>query len=321
MINFTEKVKLGGFPQKIHFKGESIENPVLLVLHGGPGIPNRASLFKQHSDLCSKFTLVGWDQRGSGGSYVGIDKSTLTVDQMVSDAKELVEYLTKKLVKKKIFLLCGSWGTQLGTLLAHKYPEKIAGYVGSGQSVNGIENERISYEYALEKAKEANDIKSVDLLEEYGPPVNGQYKDGLKGLIVQRRIMKKYGGNSVKKGGWIKHLVIPILLSREYTILDKIGIIKGYSLVLSAMWPQLVDYDFNRQCTNFEMPYYIFQGRHDNNTPSALVEEFFSNIVAPDKDLVWFENAAHGPMNEEPEKYKEILIQKLIPIHEKSKNI
>ena len=49
------------------------------------------------------------------------------------------------------------------------------------------------------------------------------------------------------------------------------------------------------------MPYYIFQGAHDNNTPSALVQAYYDAIEAPDKDLIWFEHSAHGPLREEPE--------------------
>ncbi|MDR1940000.1 MAG: alpha/beta hydrolase, partial [Clostridiales bacterium] len=158
----------------------------------------------------------------------------------------------------------------------------------------------------------AGDKKSVALLKKYGPPVKGQYKDGFKGLMVQRRIMKKYGGNSTKKGGFFKTLALPILLSREYTLSDKLGVIRGYKLTLSSMWPHLTDYNFAEQCASFDMPYYIFQGRLDNNTPSALIEEFFDKITAPDKALVWFESSAHSPLAEEPELYKRLLKEKLL---------
>jgi esterase/lipase len=80
------------------------------------------------------------------------------------------------------------------------------------------------------------------------------------------------------------------------------------------MWPTLTGYDFPTQCNTFKMPYYIFQGRLDNNTPSALVQNFYDSITAPDKDLVWFEHSAHGPLSEEPEKFKALLREKLLKI-------
>lgn len=314
MIDYITKVELGGFPQKIHVKGSSPDNPILLFLHGGPGISNRHSIMKNCTDLCDDFTIVAWDQRGTGGSYKGIDPKTLTLDQFVEDARDLAAWLCEKYNKKKIFICGGSWGTELGTFLAYRYPEHIGGYVGYGQVVNGPLNEEISYNFSMEKAVEAGDEKAVDILKKYGPPENGQYKEGIKGLMAQRKIMKKYGGHSMKKGGYFKTTVLPILFSGEYTLGDVYGMLKGYSLVLSTMWPQIMTYDFVKDCNTFKMPYYIFQGRHDNNTPSALVQGFYDAIKAPDKDLVWFEHSAHGPLGEEPEKFKGLLREKLLVI-------
>lgn len=202
----------------------------------------------------------------------------LTLDQFVDDARDLAKWLCEKYARKKIFICGGSWGSELGTFLAFRYPEYIGAYVGYGQVVNGPLNEEISYRFSMEKAAAADDQKSVGILEKYGPPENGQYKEGLTGLLAQRRIMKKYGGHSMKKGGYFKTTVLPILFSGEYTAGDIYGTLKGYSLVLSAMWPLIMSYDFVKDCNTFEMPYYIFQGRHDNNTPSALVQGFYDAI-------------------------------------------
>ncbi|MDR1905836.1 MAG: alpha/beta hydrolase, partial [Clostridiales bacterium] len=124
MIDIIEKVVLGEHPQKIHIKGANVKNPVLLFLHGGPGIPNRSGVIDKHADLCDDFIVVAWDQRGTGGSYKGVDKSTLTVDRLVEDARELVEFLCKRFDKKKVFICGGSFGTELGTFLAYRYPER-----------------------------------------------------------------------------------------------------------------------------------------------------------------------------------------------------
>lgn len=312
LIDIKEKVALGGFPQTIHIKGTSQLNPLLLFLHGGPGISNRHTVMTAYTDLCDDFTIVAWDQRGTGGSYSGIDPATLTVDRLVEDARELVAYLCKRFGKEKVFIIGGSWGTELGTFLAYRYPEQIAGYVGFGQVVNGCKNEDICYKFSLDAAVAAGDQESIDILKKVGPPVNGQYTPCFEGMMAQRKIMKKYGGHSTKKGGYWKTTVKPMLLSSEYSLADKYGLIKGYKLVLGAMWPTLTMYDFPTQCYKFKVPYYIFQGRLDKNTPSDLIQDFYDVIEAPDKDLVWFEHSAHGPIGEEPEKFKKLLREKLL---------
>ncbi len=314
------KVTLGSLPQTIHIWGTSKKNPVLLFLHGGPGVPNRHGIAKRHLDLTDDFTVVAWDQRGTGGSYFGCPKESLTLDRLVDDCGELMRYLCRKLGKKKIYLLGGSWGTELGTFVCSRYPSLVAGYIGYGQVVNGVENENRSYAYTLRKAKEAGDEKDLETLRQIGPPVRGQYKPVFEGLMAQRRLLTKYGGHSVKKESYFKGTVLPILSSPELSLKEKWGVYKGYQFCLSEMWPTIVDYDFLRDMHTFKMPYYIFQGRMDENTPSSLIQEYYDAIEAPDKDLIWFEHSAHGPLGEEPEKFKHLLREKFLAIERRNKS-
>ena len=199
-----------------------------------------------------------------------------------------------------------------GTYLCSRHPQHIAGYVGSGQVVNGALNEELSYDFAMEQAEKAGDAEAVETLKRIGRPVDGCYREVFKGMMAQRRIMKKYGGHSMKQGTYWTDTALPLLKSKEFSFTDKIGLALGYKKCLTYMWPTTSKCDFPKECTRFEMPYYIFQGTHDNNTPSALVQSYYDAIQAPDKDLVWFEHSAHGPMREEPEKYKKLLREKLL---------
>ncbi|MCL1847928.1 MAG: alpha/beta hydrolase [Coriobacteriia bacterium] len=309
------KVDLGGLPQKIHIWSKDTTKPILLVLHGGPGIPNRGALRKADLDLCDSFTLVGWDQRGTGGSYAGSNVENLTIDRMIDDTAELIGWLTKRFQQEKAFILGLSWGTGLGTLLALRYPELVAAYVGSGQLVNMIENEDRSYAYTLACAQEAHDDKSLAILKRIGPPAKGIYTPVVDGLIAQRKILSKYGGHLINHGkSYVGSMVSSILLSPEYGLRDTWGILKGYRLTLEKVWPVIAEHDFARGDTElrFTMPYHIFQGVRDENTPSSLVQDYFDRIEAPRKELVWFENSAHGPLVEEPQRFKRLLCEILL---------
>ena len=110
----------------------------------------------------------------------------------------------------------------------------------------------------------------------------------------------------MNKGTYWTDTALPLLRSREFSFTDKLGLALGYKRCLTYMWPTTSKCDFPRECTRFAMPYYIFQGAHDNNTPSALVQAYYDAIEAPDKDLIWFEHSAHGPLREEPETYKRL---------------
>ena len=323
MIDKTMMVTLGGLPQKIHIKGNNEKNPILLFLHGGPGVCNRHTVMTTHADLCRYFTLVAWDQRGSGGSYRGAAVETLTVDRLVEDAHELVLWLCREFGRDKLFIIGGSWGSELGTLLAYRYPEHLAAYVGFGQVVNGAKNEELSYRFALEAARKAGDAKSIAILEKVGPPVQGVYKGGFDGMMAQRRVMMKYGGysQSRKKRSYFRSTVLPMVFSGEYSLSDLIGVAKGYKYVLTAMWPQVGATDLQRDCPRFEIPYFIFDGRLDQNTPAALVQDYFDGLTAPVKELIWFEHSGHNPMTDEPERFKALLVDRLTAIAQKEKNV
>ncbi|MDR2731483.1 MAG: alpha/beta hydrolase [Treponema sp.] len=311
MSTFDQKLKvtLGGLSQKIHILSDDRTRPVLLFLHGGPGVINRHSVIKNHADLLDTFTIAAWDQRGSGGSYWGTKKETLTVKQLTDDAAELVEWLCKFFGKDKIFIIGGSWGSELGTHLAYRYPAKIAAYVGFGQVADGPKNETISYQFALKAAQNASDNEAVKCLGGIGPPENGVYKGGFEGLMAQRKIMMKYGGYSPdkKRRGMFSSFVKPILFSGEYSLGDIIGVVKGYKFVLRAMWAGIAGASLAKECPKFKIPYFIFDGRLDNNTPASLVEEYFAAIEAPRKELIWFEKSGHNPMNDEPVLFKNTL--------------
>ena len=323
MIDRKQKVVLGGLPQKIHIRGNKESNPFLLFLHGGPGVCNRHSVMTANPDLFDVFNVVAWDQRGSGGSYKGASAETLTVSRIVDDAKELIEWICKEYSRDKVFIIGGSWGSALGTVLAARYPEHIAAFVGFGQFVSGSRNEEISYNFAMNEAVKAGDGASIEKLKKIGAPQGGLYKDGFDGMMAQRRVMMKFGGYSKneKKRSYWSSMVVPMLTAGEYSVSDIFGIIKGYKFVLETMWSEVVTLEFPRDYTAFSVPYFIFDGRLDQNTPAELVEEFFELIKAPHKELIWFEQSGHNPLGDEPERFKELLKDRLIKIAETEKGL
>lgn len=133
-------VQIDNSTQWLSIRGRDRRNPILLFLHGGPGSPTMPVAYTFQSPWEDYFTVVQWDQRGTGKTYAANDPktlaSTMTVEQMTSDAEEVVRYLQKQFGKQKIFLLGHSWGTVLGVALAQRHPEWLYAYLGVGQMVN-----------------------------------------------------------------------------------------------------------------------------------------------------------------------------------------
>lgn len=158
-IDHREFVTIGGIPQYLHHRGEDRDNPVMLFLHGGPGSPMLPFAQEFQIPWEKRVTVVHWDQRNSGKTYFKSDPKqitpTTTIDQMIKDTYEVVEYLKNKYQKQKIMIMGHSWGSVLGSLFIKKYPQLVQAYIGVGQVVNMVENERVGYEKALETIKNA----------------------------------------------------------------------------------------------------------------------------------------------------------------------
>jgi len=312
-IDSRETVVLGGVEQHIRIRGTDGANPVLLFLHGGPGVSDRHWVLQTQSHLADVCTLVCWDQRGSGKSYRRAQaKNTMNIDTMVSDALELVEYLCAKFAKEKLYIVGHSWGSALGVLLAQKRPERFVAYVGMGQLVDLEENERLAYQFVWDEATRRGDQKALRDLTRIGEPQNGSY-GSLNNLITQRNYMTKYGGGAYKQKESIwTSLVIPIIKSPEYSLADLVRYAQGSFYCLRQLWNEVSEkVRFNVTATKFEVPVYITQGRHDQNTPSSIALHWFESLEAPHKEWIWFEQSAHSPIKEEPELWGKVIREKL----------
>ena len=140
-------------------------NPVILFLHGGCGSPDRAQVMKYQSPLAEKFTLVAFDQRGSGYAYNRKEAKNLdlTKEIYVEDVHNVVDYLKQRFHQEKI-IIGHSFGSVLGVWFAQQYPQDVLAYVGVGQCVDYVENEKLSYAWTLQEAERIGDKKSIKVL-------------------------------------------------------------------------------------------------------------------------------------------------------------
>jgi hypothetical protein len=65
-IDSLEPVRIGGIDQWIQVRGQDVNNPILLVIHGGPGFAFIPMAGAFQGPWEKYFTVVQWDQRGGG---------------------------------------------------------------------------------------------------------------------------------------------------------------------------------------------------------------------------------------------------------------
>lgn len=311
-IASSEKIIIGGYPQYVLIRSHNIKNPVLLILHGGPGASETAMFRKFNGELEKHFTVVYWDQRGAGKSFgKKLDVTTLTLKQHVSDAIELVQYVKHRFHQEKIFLLGHSWGSRLGLYVINETPENFYAFVGVGQDLTSDEADLISYRYTLQRAKELRMKKAISQLEASGPPPYA-LMDGVR----QKHWLLKVGGERYAKRNYIDW-VFTIWLSREYSFLDLFKWAKGSATSAGKMLSDttFTPFDVRLQIRSVKVPVLFISGSHDYNTPWVLVKQYAESLQAPYKEFISFEKSGHSPPFEEPEKFNSVLIEKLMQFY------
>ena len=305
--NFTE---IGGMQQGFFIRSENPDNPVILFLHGGPGSPEFPMFypFETPERLEKYFTVCYWDQRGAGMSYnKSIDPSTMTVTQMVEDTRQMTEYLKHRFNKEKIYLMGHSWGTYLGVKTIEKYPDYYAAFIGIGQISNQLESEKTAYKYMLQHAKEINDRRAINKLERFD--ITSSDFPSLKYLLSARSLlMNKYRIGIMHTDNFsFSGLIKNMLTFKGYTISEKLFYFNGSMFSLDNVWHYVANDNLNKTSVNFEVPVYIIHGKYDYQVSQTLARKYFDKIEAPDKAFYTFENSAHSPNAEEPERFVEIV--------------
>lgn len=315
-IDVDKFVTIGGIHQWISIRGRHRDNPILLLLHGGPGFTTIPSSYYFLKDWEEYFTLVQWDQRGSGKTYLANDPAkvqpTMSLDRMVDDAEDLVSYLRKTYGRKRIVLVGHSFGTVLGVKLAQRHPDWFFAYVGMGQFVAQQLTEKMGYQATLAAARADRNEQAVKDLEGIAPYPDPAHPDRwLANLGLERRWLAYYGGYYWHdKAG---HDDALDRFSPDYSSEELKGRYQGMFFSMKALWPELIQVDL-RPITHFGCPVIFLEGRHDLGTNATLLAEWYKTIEAPKKRLVWFDDSAHMVYQEEPGKTLVTLVDYVLPL-------
>jgi proline iminopeptidase len=319
-IERLQKVRIGGIDQWVSIRGTDPRNPVLLMLHGGPGWVSMPTSWYFQRGWEEYFTVVQWDQRGAGKTYAANDPkavaSTMKRERMLADTEEMVKWLRSTLKKDKIFVIGTSWGSYLGLELARNHPEWLHAYIGMGQMTSAPESERRAWAWTLEQARKNDNAEAVRELEALAPYSRDGAPPSLAQLFVLRKWLNQYGGMVHGRTGGSAEAAAAGL-SPEYTDAELATLWTANEYSMDHLLSSILELDLG-SIRKLDCPLILFLGRHDTNVSSSLASEWFAKVQAPSKQLVWFENSAHEVVNEEPGKALISLVLHARPIAERA---
>ncbi|MEL1263171.1 alpha/beta hydrolase [Pseudoxanthomonas putridarboris] len=307
--------RIGGIDQWINVRGQDRDNPMVLFVHGGPASPITPTLWQFQRPLEEYFTLVNYDQRGSGRTFAINPQEavadTLRIERYVDDAIEIAEHLRARYGKRKLVLMSHSWGTVVGMHAALKRPDLFHAYVGIGQVVNVRTNERVSFDYGLARARAEGNAEAVREMESIAP-YPGDRPITRERIIIARKWPQFYGGLTAYRDE-SKYFYRGPRLSPDYTDADRCAIDAGNVFSLGRLLDEFLQVDFTG-VKRFPIPVVMFMGRHDYTTPSEPTEQWLRQVDAPYKRGVWFEHSAHMMPWEEPGKTLASLLETVRPL-------
>ncbi|WP_091017737.1 alpha/beta fold hydrolase [Paenibacillus amylolyticus] len=296
-ISMLEQIEINGTGHEVMIRGVNRTNPILIFVHGGPGCSEIPYVRKYQKELEQYFTVVHYDQRGSGKSYHFFeDYSNLTTDVLVDDLLALRDYVSKELGQEKVILIGHSFGTYIGMKAAAKAPTRFHAYIGIGQMANTLQSERESLEYTYEQAKQAGNAEDVKKLELIRSSIE-QGKD-----LTPRILLQKYGG-AARLIHENRDYISGFLLNPEYNGLDMIRFYTGMFSSQDILLKEAFDQNLPDIVDHLEIPTYFVTGKYDYMTTANAARDYFDVLDAPIKDFIVFNESAHYPQFEEKEKF------------------
>jgi pimeloyl-ACP methyl ester carboxylesterase len=307
--SISEKIRvdINGVRQGMFVEGANAANPVLLFVHGGPGMPTHFLTHRYPTGLEQDFTVVWWEQRGAGFSNTtDVAPETLTVEQLIADTIAVTNYLRERFGQEKIYLMGHSWGSFLAIQVAARAPELYNAYIGVGQVSYQLQSEKRAYDYMLEQYRQREDTRMVRRLEAVPVTMAGGLPAGYN--LLRDEAMHGLGvGTTRDMRSVITGIFLRSWFAREYTLGEKLALWRGKVRSRTLLWDSFIATDLTHQVTSLDLPVYFFHGVYDYTACYPEAKSFFEGLTAPRKGFYTFADSAHSPMHEEPDRMRQIL--------------
>ncbi len=304
-------VRINDVEQGMIIRGKNKDNPVILFLHGGPGMPQYFLNESYPTELENNFTVCWWEQRGAGMSYSNsLNAGEITNEQMILDVIAVSNYLRERFDKDKIYLLAHSGGTFYGIQAASRVPELYHAYIGMAQMANARESEIAAYNYMRNYYLEQGNTSMVKKFDKY--KVNGtdeEFFDYMTSMLRDNTMHKLGIGTARRMNSVFKGIFLPVMSCKAYTIKEKLNIWKGKTFLRTqtGLVRDVAGINISEMITSLELPVYFMSGVYDYTVNYSITKKYYETLQATQKGFYSFENSAHSPLWEEPEKFIAIM--------------
>ena len=304
-------VRIGGIDQWVSIRGEDRANPLLVLLHGGPGAGFLLIGYAGMRAWERDFTVVNWDQRGAGRTFGRNGRKgsgEMSIDRMAADAVEVIEHALARTGQTKAIVLGASWGSILGVAVTRRRPDLVHAYVGAGQVVDMHQNEAVGYDQLMARLEARGRTKAAARLAAIGPP---PYAD-LDVLIRQRRIV--FANAPASERGFVGRVLLAALVAPGGRLKDVWDWAAAQQLSIRRLYSALMTYSDRAPTPQIPVPVVIIQGDEDIQTPTSLARDYLDGVQAPSKAFVTIPGGGHNAVLAMPDAFHTALKTHVLPL-------
>jgi pimeloyl-ACP methyl ester carboxylesterase len=165
----------------------------------------------------------------------------------------------------------------------------------------------LSYSIGFAEAERRQDEKALKRLRAIGPPPYSA-----RSVFAERTVVSRLDGQM--RLGVLWKAARALLGGPESSILDLPNLVRGFRSTFDAMWPEVSKLNLLKLVPALKMPVVILVGRQDHWVPPATSVAYFDALVAPSKQLVWFDHSGHEMFVDEPENFNSTMVELVRPL-------
>ena len=253
----------------------------LLLLHGGPGVPS--VYLKPLEALANERPVVFYDQLGSGQSNRPKDNSLWTIQRFVEE----VGQVRRALGLNQIHLYGHSWGSMLAASYMLTRPSGVRSLTLASAPMS-----------IPRYARDARDLLTT-LPEASRTAIETHERDGsFDSPEYQAAMMDFYKRYLARRQPWSAEI------EKAFAELNPDVYVYMQGPSEFTITGTIKDYDVTGRLKDITVPTLFTAGEYDEVRPEAV--RFYQSLV-PGSRLAVIENAAHLTMQDEPERYLQVL--------------
>ena len=299
-------------------KGNTASKTMIIYLHGGPGGGAFGEMYLLNSEfvktVTNKYSMVFFDQRGSGSSQGNFDKDLMTEAQFVDDLDKLIILLKNKYGSDmNIFLYGVSWGGYLGTayLVTGDNQNKVKGFINDSGNHNELlaanfGKKMLEY-YAQQQISYNKNVADWSTIQDWC-----QKTDTITELTEFAQAFDYFGkaknlmNDSIESSiHWDANANYQMIYNSPYS---------ATSSYFNALFNTFVADNFKSlnlsdKLHTIVIPVLLMRGKYDFSVPPEIMDEAYEKISSPVKQKVTFEKSGHAVWSCEMDKFTELFIE------------